>query len=92
MLRHDTLASALGGLLAYKLADAALPAPRLAHLVGSALADEPAIVAAAAADLNAIRTRDPAAESYLTPFLYYKGFHALEWHRIGSLAVAGRPA
>jgi serine O-acetyltransferase len=47
------------------------------------MAAEAAIAAAAAADLAAIRTRDPAAESYLTPFLYYKGFHALEWHRIG---------
>jgi serine O-acetyltransferase len=34
------------------------------------------------ADLVAIRTRDPAAENYLRPFLYYKGFHALQWHRI----------
>ncbi len=84
VLRHDSFASALGGLLAYKLADTALPAPRLADLVGSALAEEPAIIAAAAADLRAIHSRDPAAESYLTPFLYYKGFHALEWHRIGN--------
>lgn len=83
VLRHNSFASALGRLLAHKLADAALPAPRLADLVGSALAEEPAIVAAAAADLRAIHARDPAAESYLTPFLYYKGFHALEWHRIG---------
>ncbi len=82
VLSCDNFTSALGGLLAHKLADAALPAPRLADLVRSAIADEPAIVVAAATDLNAIRTRDPAAESYLTPFLYYKGFHALEWHRI----------
>ncbi|HUC72260.1 MAG TPA: serine O-acetyltransferase [Stellaceae bacterium] len=83
VLRHDGLAAALGALLAQKLADASLPAERLAELVQSAIAGDPAILAAVAADLVAIRTRDPAAESYLTPFLYYKGFHALEWHRIG---------
>jgi serine O-acetyltransferase len=83
VLRHDGLAAALGALLAQKLADASLPAERLAELVQSAIAGDPAILAAVAADLVAICTRDPAAESYLTPFLYYKGFHALEWHRIG---------
>jgi serine O-acetyltransferase len=37
----------------------------------------------AIADLVAIRSRDPAEENYLSPFLYYKSFHALQWHRIG---------
>jgi serine O-acetyltransferase len=83
VLRHHDFAAALGALLADKLAGAALPADRLGKLARSILAEEPAILAAAAADLAAIRSRDPAAESYLTPFLYYKGFHALEWHRIG---------
>jgi serine O-acetyltransferase len=91
VLRHRDFAAALGALLAHKLADAALPADRLGELARSAMAADPAIVAAAAADLAAIRTRDPAAESYLAPFLYYKGFHALEWHRIGHwLWQAGR--
>jgi len=55
------------------------------------MARDKTIVAAAAADLDAIRARDPAAESYLTPFLYYKGFYALQWHRIGHwLWQAGR--
>jgi len=83
VLAHDGFEAALGTLLADKLAGPALPADRLAALARSAFADDPAIVAAAAADLAAIRGRDPAAESYLTPFLYYKGFHALEWHRVG---------
>jgi serine O-acetyltransferase len=83
VLRHNSFAAGLGALLAQKLADALLPAEKLAELIQSALVGDPAIPAAAAADLGAIRTRDPAAESYLTPFLYYKGFHALEWHRVG---------
>ncbi len=91
VLRHDGFAAALGALLAGKLADASLSAARLADLAQSATAADPAITAAAAADLAAIRARDPAAESYLTPFLYYKGFHALQWHRIGHwLWQAGR--
>ena len=75
--------SALSSLLARKLAEPSLPAERLGDIVRTAMAEDPAIVAAAVADLIAIRTRDPAAETHLTPFLYYKGFHALQWHRIG---------
>jgi serine O-acetyltransferase len=83
VLRPTNFASGLGSLLARELGELFMPVERLADLVLAAMADEPAIIAAAAADLVAIRTRDPAAESYLTPFLYYKGFHALQWHRVG---------
>jgi serine O-acetyltransferase len=83
VLRPTNFALGLGSLLARKLGELSMPVERLGDLVLAAMADEPAIIAAAAADLVAIRTRDPAAESYLTPFLYYKGFHALQWHRVG---------
>src|SRR6516225_10112023 len=83
VLRPTNFALGLGSLLARKLGKLSMPVERLGDLVLAAMADEPAIIAAAAADLVAIRTRDPAAESYLTPFLYYKGFHALQWHRVG---------
>jgi serine O-acetyltransferase len=83
VLRQTNFASGLGALLARKLAEFSVPVERLEDLAFAAIADEPAIIAAAAADLVAIRTRDPAAESYLIPFFYYKGFHALQWQRIG---------
>ena len=83
VLRHDGFASGLGLLLARKLADYSMPAERLGEIARAAMAGDPGIIAAATADLVAIRTRDPAAENYLRPFLYYKGFHALQWHRIG---------
>ncbi len=83
VLRHDGFASALGVLLSGKLAERFMPAERLEDLVHEATTEDPAIIAAAIADLVAIRTRDPAADSYVTPFLYYKGFHALQWHRVG---------
>lgn len=83
VFRHDSFAAALGAVLAHKLGDAVVGAERLAELAGAATRQDPAIVASAAADLEAICSRDPAAEGHLTPFLYYKGFHALEWHRIG---------
>ena len=83
VLRHDSFSSGLGLLLAHKLAEYSIPAERLSEIARAAMAGDPGIMAAAIADLVAIRTRDPAAENYLRPFLYYKGFHALQWHRIG---------
>ena len=83
LLRHDGFVAALAALLARKLAERFLPAERLADLAVEAMADDPGIVAATVADLIATRTRDPAAESYLSTFLYYKGFHALQAHRLG---------
>ncbi|TWA63961.1 serine O-acetyltransferase [Azospirillum brasilense] len=82
VLSHDGLASALGGHLARKLGDWYIPAERLADITAQAYADDPGIVVAAVADLTAIVTRDPAADGLLTPFLYFKGFHALQWHRV----------
>jgi serine O-acetyltransferase len=91
ILRHRDFAGALTAMLASKLADAGMPFERLAMLARDAFAGRPPIVAAAIADLAAIRSRDPAAGGSLTPFLYYKGFHALEWHRVGHwLWRAGR--
>lgn len=33
-------------------------------------------------DLQAIRDRDPVARGFLAPFLFFKGFHALQAHRL----------
>jgi len=82
VLRHSGLAAALGALLARKLADRAMPAEHLEDLGREALAGDPATLEATAADLAAIRTRDPASEGVLAPFLHYKGFHALQCHRV----------
>ena len=74
VLRHDSFSSGLGLLLARQLAEYSIPAERLGEIARAAMAGDPGIITAAIADLVAIRTRDPAAENYLRPFLYYKGF------------------
>jgi serine O-acetyltransferase len=33
-------------------------------------------------DLHAVHDRDPACERYLEPLLYFKGFHAIQAHRL----------
>jgi serine O-acetyltransferase len=48
----------------------------------NALADDPEIAVAFRADLAATVDRDPATHRYLEPVLYYKGFHAIQTHRL----------
>lgn len=82
VLSHDCFGSALSALLVRKLADRVMPPDRLAVTVDAAMESDSGIVEAAATDLAAILARDPAADSCLTPFLYFKGYHALQWHRV----------
>jgi len=70
VLRHDNFSSGLGLPLARKLAEYSIPAERLGEIARATMAGDPGIMTAAIADLVAIRTRDPAAENYLRPFLY----------------------
>jgi serine O-acetyltransferase len=81
---HATFAQALSALLGDKLADRAIAAPALASLVSSCLADEPAIADAAACDMIATCERDPACPDYVTPFLFFKGFHAIQSQRVAN--------
>jgi serine O-acetyltransferase len=82
VLRHRKLEDALGVILASKLQTPELPAILLRDLINEALADHVSIRASIRADLLAARTRDPAAIGYTLPFLYYKGFHALQAYRV----------
>ena len=82
VLRHRGLEDALGVILASKLQTPDVPAILLRDLIGEALDADAAIRAAIRADLLAARTRDPAARGYAQPFLYSKGFHALQSYRV----------
>lgn len=79
---HPTLADALACLLARKLADDAIDRSTLAGLIGDAFEDDPEIAAGAAADLLAVRERDPSCGDLLTPLLFFKGFQSLQAHRV----------
>ena len=82
ILNHDSLRSALSFQLANKLASAEMPAIVLREVIENALAAQPEILDAAAADICAVKERDPAVRYYSTPLLYLKGFHALQGYRV----------
>ena len=82
LLRHATFAEGLAARLGRKLGDADLGAGALTALIAEVLAAEPAIVQAAATDLAAVRDRDPACPDLITPFLFFKGYLALQAYRV----------
>src|SRR5262249_15085892 len=93
VLRHRKLEDALGVILANKLQTQDVSAILLRDLINEALAEDASIRASIRADLLAARTRDPAARGYAQPFLYFKGFHALQAYRVAHwLWMQGRHA
>ena len=82
ILRHDRLADSLSYQLARKLGDQEFRAMSLREIADEAYAADPRIVDYAEADLRAVFERDPACKGYVQPLLYFKGFLALQSHRV----------
>ena len=82
ILNHNTLEAALSFHLANKLANPAISSLQIREIIETALEQDDSIGAAVRADIKAIYERDPACDSYAIPFLYLKGFHALQAHRV----------
>jgi serine O-acetyltransferase len=82
ILNHESFGAALSFHLANKLDSVVLPALLVRDVISQAIAADPTILKAAEIDIIATRTRDPACENFSTPFLYFKGFHALQAYRV----------
>ena len=82
VLKHDRLSSALSYQLARKLSDQELRAMSAREIAEEAYAADPSIVDKAEADLKAVFERDPACKGYVQPFLFFKGFMALQTYRV----------
>jgi serine O-acetyltransferase len=82
ILKHRELGDALSYQLARKLGDQELRAMSLREIADEAYQDDPRLVAVAEADLKAVFERDPACKGYLQPFLFFKGFLALQTQRV----------
>jgi serine O-acetyltransferase len=82
VLKHSRLEDALSYLLATKIGDDDVSPMLTREIFEEAMNADPAIAAAVRADLSAIFERDPACHSYAQAVLFFKGFHALECHRI----------
>ena len=88
VLSHETLEQSLSFVLANKLADSTLLPTQLMEIFNTVLTEEEETAAGAElreavrADVAAFKERDPACVGYSHALLLFKGFHALESHRI----------
>ncbi len=82
VLNHERLEDALTFHLAQKLGNSDVGPMVVREVFQSALDDEPSISDAVRADLSAVYERDPAVNTYVEPFLFFKGFLALQAYRI----------
>lgn len=82
ILNHSTLECALSFHLAHQLDSPTASSLLLREVMLQALKADPGIREAVRADLLAVIARDSACHELYIPFLYFKGFHALQTHRI----------
>ncbi len=82
VLSHELLEEALSHHLASKLGTREVEPQTIRRVFSEAIEDTPEIGEALRADLKAVLDRDPACQNHVTPFLYFKGFHALQTHRV----------
>ena len=82
ILNHRTFGDALSFRLASKLDNPMLPTMLIRDVIGEATAGDDDILRTAEVDMLATFTRDPACDDLTTPFLFFKGFHALQAHRV----------
>lgn len=86
ILNHPSLESSLSFLLANRLQSPAMMiSTQLQSLIYDALQSDATFRRNLRADIMAVRDRDPACNTLPDVFLYFKGFHALQSHRVANV-------
>ena len=84
VLNHSSLESALSSQLGHQVDCLTVPARVLCNVIAEAFATNDDIRSAMRADLIAVIERDSACKSLHLPLLFFKGFHALQLHRVAN--------
>jgi serine O-acetyltransferase len=82
ILHHDRLEDAIVHRVAQRLDHTDVSADLIRQAYHDALEDEPQLGEIFRADIVATVDRDPATLRFCEPVLYYKGFHAIQTHRL----------
>ncbi|MBM6595998.1 serine O-acetyltransferase [Microvirga pudoricolor] len=82
VLHQPSLEAAVIHRVAARLSHPAVPNDIIQQTYLEAVDSDPAIGQAFRADIAAVLDRDPAATRVLEPVLYFKGFHAIQTHRL----------
>ena len=84
ILNHNSLDQALAFRLSSKIKSMEISEELLVRVFSDAYLAQPEIVQSARADFIAFYERDPACNKFLQPFLYYKGFQAVQSYRVAN--------
>jgi serine O-acetyltransferase len=84
ILNHARLEDAVAHRIAERLDHPDMKGDLIRQTYAEAIADEPNLGEAMRADIAAVYDRDPACNRFIEPVLYFKGFHALEVHRLAN--------
>jgi serine O-acetyltransferase len=91
ILNHDTLEHAVVHRVAERLDHRDAPGALIRQAYEDVIARDSSIGVAFRADMVAVIDRDPACLRLMEPLLYFKGFHALQTHRLAhALLKSGR--
>lgn len=82
VLNHDSLEAAVAHRVAERLDHADVPADLIRHAFADMVRDDNTFGTNIRVDIQAVFDRDPACLRYLEALLYFKGFHALQAHRL----------
>ena len=83
ILNHETMESALAFHMANRLKSPSMLSTQIQAVFLEALEESPDFKASLRRDIKAVMERDPACTCLPDVFLYFKGFHALQTHRVG---------
>jgi len=82
ILGHESFDRALAFVLANRLSNPTMLPTQLFEIFNEVLIENAEVLDAAFEDVAVIREKDPSCCSYSSAVLYFKGFHALQVHRI----------
>ncbi len=82
ILNQDSLEDAVIHRLAERLAHQDVGADLIRQTFKAMLTDDPSWSSVVRVDIQAYFDRDPACDRFIMPVLYFKGFHAIQTHRL----------
>jgi serine O-acetyltransferase len=82
ILNQPSFEAAIFHRIASRLGTDVVRPSAVADVFRRAVSFDPEIGHAVRADIAAVVDRDPACDRFIEPFLYFKGFHAIQAHRV----------
>ena len=84
VLEHESFLSAVASQLANDLSNSSIQPLMIRNVIRESLEANPDMLSDISFDLTAVKDRDPACKYYSTPLLFYKGFKALQSHKVSN--------